>query len=245
MQPMPALVQPSWICGTLRLGGDQQVVGPDRALLGRAGVAALDPGRIGLCRAQLVPDLLGGLEHADGVALALAHLGVAVQAQHARGCREQGLALGEGLPVARVEVAGHLAGELHVLDLVLAHGHDLALVDEDVRGLQHGVVQQADVHGGPELVALVLELRHALQLPERRDGVEDPREVGVARHLGLHEEDGLVQSRPQAYRDVARSMTLRGMSAARRGWSMACRSTTEMNEVYSCCRRTQLAIAPK
>ena len=45
---------------------------------------------------------------------------------------------------------------------------------------------------GAELVPLVLELRHALQLSQRRDGVEDPGEVRVAGDLGLHEQRGLV-----------------------------------------------------
>ena len=106
---------------------------------------------------------------------------------------ELGAALGEGVPVAGVEAPGHLPRELHVLDLVLAHGHHLALVDQDVRRLQHGVVQQADVDVLAVLARLVLELGHALQLAQRGERVEDPRQVRVPRHLGLHEQQSLLQ----------------------------------------------------
>ena len=41
-------------------------------------------------------------------------------------------------------------------------------------------------------VALVLELRHPLQLAERRHRPEQPRPLGVLRHVALHEERAAV-----------------------------------------------------
>jgi hypothetical protein len=67
-----------------------------------------------------------------------------------------------------------------VLLLVFAHRHVRRLVGKNVGRLQHGIVEQAD---GDVLrilaLALVLELRHALDPAHARDAIEDPRKFGV------------------------------------------------------------------
>ena len=50
----------------------------------------------------------------------------------------------EGLAEAGVEPMGQVAAELHVLPLVLSHRHAVRLVEEDVRGLQDRVGEQAN-----------------------------------------------------------------------------------------------------
>ena len=42
----------------------------------------------------------------------------------------------EGLAVAGVEPLGHVAGQLDVLALVVAHRHPVGVVEEDVGGLE-------------------------------------------------------------------------------------------------------------
>jgi hypothetical protein len=44
-----------------------------------------------------------------------------------------------------IEKSGNIAGELHMLDLVLAYGHEIASVEEYVCGLEHGVIKQSHI----------------------------------------------------------------------------------------------------
>ena len=69
-------------------------------------------------------------------------------------------------PKLVVEADRDVARELDVLALVVADGHLVGVVEEDVGGHQHRVVEQPDAH---RLLALglLLELRHAPQLAER------------------------------------------------------------------------------
>ena len=48
------------------------------------------------------------------------------------------------LAVLVIEAARDISRELEVLPLVLAHRHEVRLVEQDVRRHQHGVVEQAD-----------------------------------------------------------------------------------------------------
>ena len=82
---------------------------------------------------------------------------------------------------SRVPPAGDLARQLEVLDLVLADGHGVGPVQQDVGRLQHRIVQQAR---GNALLALrfVLELGLAFELAKRCDRVENPRQLGMFRH---------------------------------------------------------------
>jgi hypothetical protein len=98
----------------------------------------------------------------------------------------------EVLAEARVEAAGDVAHELEVLALVLPHRHLAGAVGEHVGGLEHGVEQQAR---GDQLAlggALVAELVHAVELPDRGDARQQPVELGVLAHVALAEEHAAV-----------------------------------------------------
>ncbi len=63
-------------------------------------------------------------------------------------------------------------------------------------GHEDRVVEQPDGRPTPAPVPasgrLLLELRHAAQLAERRNAVEDPRQLGVRAHVALHEQQRAV-----------------------------------------------------
>ena len=83
------------------------------------------------------------------------------------GPRRDGLGDDERLAEAVVEADGDVAGDLDVLALVVADGHLVGVVEQDVGGLQRRVGEQP---GGDELALalgrLVLELGHPRQLAE-------------------------------------------------------------------------------
>ena len=140
-------------------------------------------------------DLGGRIEQRDGVVGAgggLAHLlrGI-VEAHDARADGGQaGVGHDEGVAVERIEALGDIAREFQVLRLVVADRHDAGLVEQDIGGHQHGVLQQA-VADGFLFGGLHLVLRHALQPADGRDAGEHPGELGVGGHGGLHH-DGAV-----------------------------------------------------
>ena len=76
-----------------------------------------------------------------------------------------------------------------MLHLVLADRHHVGAIEQNVRRLQHGIVEDPGVHALLAL-RLLLELRLSLELTERRDRVEDPGQLGMFRNLRLHEQRG-------------------------------------------------------
>ena len=119
----------------------------------------------------------------------------AVEAHDARRASNARLRLGKDVAEAVIEAPHGLARELQVLELVVAHGHDGRLVDEDVGAHEHRVREE---RGRDVLfpVALLLELRHAVEVAHRRHGGEVPRELGVLAHVALHEERAAVEVQP-------------------------------------------------
>ena len=78
-----------------------------------------------------------------------------------------------------------------MLLLVFADRHLVGAVEQDVGGHEHRVVEQPHADALALAAArLVLELRHAPQLAHVGDGVEQPHELGVLRHVRLHDDDG-------------------------------------------------------
>lgn len=134
-------------------------------------VYALGHGAVGLggtAVGQGLHDLLGDgllvVVEVDAVALALAHLAAAVKAGYLDELASEVEAAGlleDFLAVHVVETAGQYPGVFQVLFLVLAHGHVVRAVDQDVGGHQYGVGQQA----GADVDALVVVviLRHILE----------------------------------------------------------------------------------
>ena len=80
-----------------------------------------------------------------------------------------------------------------MLLLVLSHRHVMRLVDQDIRGLQDGIIEQRcrDEIIGPRLLGLcafILELGHARQLAVGSVTVHDPGQLGMFGHHGLDKE---------------------------------------------------------
>src|SRR3954447_15822629 len=126
---------------------------------------------VGDGRADLLRRHRGLVEqvHAAGRRQALAHLLLRRLQVHdpRRRLRDEPGGHREGVTEAAVEPDREVAGELQVLALVVAHGHLVGLVDEDVGGHQDRVGEQAHRGAGRAVaLALVLELRHPARLAE-------------------------------------------------------------------------------
>ena len=80
-----------------------------------------------------------------------------------------------------------------MLLLVLAHRHQVGLVEHDIRRHQGGIGEQTGVDVVGVAGGLVLELGHAGQLAEHGVAVEHPGQLRVGGHMGLDEEDGLLR----------------------------------------------------
>ena len=145
--------------------------------------------------------------------------------------QDVGLGQPEGLLVAVVEPLGEVAGELEVLALVLADGHEVRAVEQDVGGLEHRVGEQPDAGGAlAALGRLVLELGHPPGLAEAGQALEHPAQLRVGRDVALDEDRRPV--RVHAHREQ-----LRGGDAGVRSRSsfgscstvIACMSATKKN----------------
>ena len=76
-----------------------------------------------------------------------------------------------------------------MLHLVFTDRHNVSAIEQNVCGLQHRIIQQTR-HYLLLPACFVFELRLTLEFTERRDGIEDPSELGMFRHLRLHIEGG-------------------------------------------------------
>ena len=163
-----------------------------------AGVVPRDPCRVRDRRPDDRIQLFGRGEQRDHVVLRLGHLGDTIQPQHPPPGPDQRIGLRKQLAVSGVPPAGDLTRQLQVLALVLAHGDEVRPVQQDVGGLQDGVVQEAGAHALDPL-RLLLELGHPLEITQGRHRVEEPRELGVLRDVRLNEQRAAV--RLQSARD--------------------------------------------
>ena len=78
-----------------------------------------------------------------------------------------------------------------MLTLVLAHGHAVHLVEQNVGSHQNRVGEQT--HGGilsTLLLGLVLELGHSGRLTKAGEAVQNPCQLGVLGHVRLYEQRG-------------------------------------------------------
>ena len=98
----------------------------------------------------------------------------------------------EGLAVTVVEAPRDVARDLQVLALIDTDGHDVRLIEEDVRRHQDGICHESHVDVLGMLCSLVLELRHALHFADIGDGVEDPGEFRVRGDVRLNIERALL-----------------------------------------------------
>ncbi len=144
-----------------------------------------------------------------------------------------------------VEAHGEVTGQLHVLALVVADGHLVGVVQQDVGGHQRRVGEQP---GGDELgpVALVLELGHAPQLADRCGALEDPRQLGVLGHVALHEQRRAVRVDADGQQQLGQ-LEGAGPQLQPGSWGTvrACRSTTQKMVSASSWSATQWRSAPR
>jgi hypothetical protein len=97
------------------------------------------------------------------------------------------------------ELADDLPAELEVRHLVGPHRHPGGLVEDDVRGHEDRVAEEAvegEVAVG-EVLPHLLVGGGALQPAERGDHPEQEVELGVLLHLALHEEGGPLRVDPR------------------------------------------------
>ncbi len=104
-----------------------------------------------------------------------------------------------------------------MLLLILAHGDEVRLVEQDIGRHQRGIGKEAAVDVLGVFRAFVLELGHAAQLTEHRIAVEDPAELGVLVHVGLQEKGVLL--RVETAGDILRQLLER--TAPQRGGVVA------------------------
>ena len=75
--------------------------------------------------------------------------------------------------------------------LVLAHRHDIGLIQHDIGGHQNGVSDQPVVDVLRLHPGLLFEGRHTQKPTQRSDHSQVGEQLGNLGHVGLHEDDGL------------------------------------------------------
>ena len=91
-----------------------------------------------------------------------------------------------------------------MLLLVAAHGHQIRLIQQNIRRHQSRIGKQARVDVVGVLGGLILELGHAAQLAEHGVAVQHPAKLGVGRNMGLDEQH--VFLRVQTAGDIGRQL---------------------------------------
>ena len=137
------------------------------------GVLGIQNGNVAVVRIGFA-HLAGGLLQAHDAA---AHLA------------EVALGHGENIAVNAVEALGNVPGQLQMLLLIRADGHQIGLIEQNIRRHQHGVIKQARVDVVRVLGALVLVLGHAGKLAHIGEAVQDPGQLCVAADMALAVDD--------------------------------------------------------
>src|SRR3989344_4933859 len=129
--------------------------------------------------------LVAGGEEWDGVAVALAHLAPVGTGHHSHLLGDERLGeLEDILLEYTVELLCRVARILHMLLLVLSYGHHVCIVEKNIGGHEHRVVEGAHRNLLSFRLGFFVGVR-ALQVGHRGDGVEYPAELGVRRYLRL------------------------------------------------------------
>src|ERR1051325_9485684 len=72
-----------------------------------------------------------------------------------------------------------------MLLLVLTDGHEIGLIQQNVGGHQNRIGKQPDRGPFAITLALILKLRHPLELAHSRDAGEYPCKLGMCRYIRL------------------------------------------------------------
>lgn len=86
-----------------------------------------------------------------------------------------------------------VAGQLHVLLLVLSHRHIVGLIEENVRSHERGISEEATVDIVRILGRLILKLGHTRQFTKHGIAVEHPAQLGMLVDVGLDEQGVLLR----------------------------------------------------
>ena len=166
-----------------------------------AGVVPALPRRVGHRHHDALACLLGILAQLDGVPVRLAHL-PPVEPQDLRDFGQVRVRLDQHRLARRavqvVEAADQLARELEMRDLVLPDRHCIGAVQRHVRGLQHGIAEEAEVVQllFAKLLLLFLVGRNALEPADRRHHPEEQEQLGVLLDVALDEQRAPLRIEP-------------------------------------------------
>ena len=152
---------------------------------------------------KLTLDVLGTL-HQENTALrhGLGHLAVGSIQAHDTGTSFGDVGFGnlEHITVDTVEALSNVTGQLAVLLLVMAHGNQVRLVQQDICCHQSRIGKQAAVDILSMLAGFVLKLSHTGQFAKHGIAVQDPAQLCVLVDMRLDEQGVLL--RIQAAGDV-------------------------------------------
>ena len=91
-----------------------------------------------------------------------------------------------------VKLGGDIAGQFHMLFLILAHRHMRGVIQQNIGGHQRRISIQAERLLFRIRPRLFLELGHPVHPAQPGDAVENPAQFGMRRYLGLVEQDGFI-----------------------------------------------------
>ena len=200
-------------------------------------------------RMHLLLHLVGGVGQVDRVAVALAHLLVAVEPrQPRRTCVSSGCGSTSTSPEEIVEAADDLARQLQVRDLILADRHEARVVDGDVGRLQQRIAEEAD-----RRQVLVLQRSPAAPCRSARARATAPARPSTAagtarraraRATGRRTCSSRDRARRQSSRRRCRRRTTSAGWCRRSRWSARASRRRSRSSRTASCSGTQLPSAP-
>ena len=169
--------------GDFGLGGDEFVELHDAGGIGVFGI--VDADRVGFDTHDFFSKRFFFFEERDRIVVTFAHF-LSIEARHGgTGFADHGFGQFEQvLTVAGIKFRGDVAGHFQMLFLILADGHDVAVVDEDVGGHQHWVGEKTGA-GDETAGGFVFEGMSIFQHRDRSDAAEQPRQFGDFRNVAL------------------------------------------------------------
>ena len=153
---------------------------------------------VGDCPLELAHDGFGSIhhQHPSGIlVLGLGHLGTGIRQAHHPSAHlgHKRLRQLKHIAVNAIEAPCNGVAQLHVLFLVLTHGHIVRLVQQNIRCHQAGVSKKAAIDIVGIFSGLVLKLGHAAQLTEHGIAVQHPAQLRVLTDMALDKQGVLLR----------------------------------------------------